>query len=474
MEEPMKKTIPWIILGLILIVPYFCFAAFNVATQWEYNTATGNDANGGGYAILLPNTGSDTTYPTSSPIAYDDILIGTAGNETTATSIDTPFTTAHVGNIVNITAGTNCTVQRAQIISVAGVVATFDKSLGTAESTCTGRLGGAFALPADGLLELGVAGNTHWVKSGTYTQAAAAIDVAAAGTAAFPINLKGYVTNRTTVTNGTDRPTLIAGANGFKFSGANWVLENLIVTTTHADGLYINSINGVVQNVKVTNSGTGTKYGIRIAASYVKINNCESISTNGYGIGGSGSVTKLWGNYIHDSVHGIYDNGGVWIMAFNIIDTCSTAGINLTTTLDNNVIWQNTIYGAETPAGTGILGGDSESNLIGYNIIYGWTTGISFSANALNNIIDYNAWYNNTTNFTLATQGSHDYCTENSNAVDPGFVGAAAGDFSIGTGLKAKGFPGAFPGGLTTGYLDIGAVQRVEPAAGGGGGAWGF
>lgn len=40
-------------------------------------------------------------------------------------------------------------------------------------------------------------------------------------------------------------------------------------------------------------------------------------------------------------------------------------------------------------------------------------------------------------------------------------------DFSIGTNLKAQGFPGAFQAGLTTGYLDIGAVQRQE--AGGGG-----
>jgi hypothetical protein len=43
-------------------------------------------------------------------------------------------------------------------------------------------------------------------------------------------------------------------------------------------------------------------------------------------------------------------------------------------------------------------------------------------------------------------------------------------NFAIGTNLKALGFPGAFQAGLTTGYMDIGAVQRQEPAAGGGGG----
>jgi hypothetical protein len=34
--------------------------------------------------------------------------------------------------------------------------------------------------------------------------------------------------------------------------------------------------------------------------------------------------------------------------------------------------------------------------------------------------------------------------------------------FSIGSNLKALGSPGVFPGALTTGYLDIGAVQRRE------------
>lgn len=37
-------------------------------------------------------------------------------------------------------------------------------------------------------------------------------------------------------------------------------------------------------------------------------------------------------------------------------------------------------------------------------------------------------------------------------------------NFAVGTDLKAVGFPGVFQGGLTTGYMDIGAVQRMEGA----------
>lgn len=40
-------------------------------------------------------------------------------------------------------------------------------------------------------------------------------------------------------------------------------------------------------------------------------------------------------------------------------------------------------------------------------------------------------------------------------------------NFAIGTNLRALGYPGVFPGGLTTGYLDIGAAQRQESGAAG-------
>lgn len=41
-------------------------------------------------------------------------------------------------------------------------------------------------------------------------------------------------------------------------------------------------------------------------------------------------------------------------------------------------------------------------------------------------------------------------------------------NFGVGTNLAAQGFPGTFPASKSIGYLDIGAVQRIEPVAGGG------
>ena len=70
---------------------------------------------------------------------------------------------------------------------------------------------------------------------------------------------------------------------------------------------------------------------------------------------------------------------------------------------------------------------------------------------------------NNTSNMVNVSTGT------NSLFVDPGFTDAPNGDFSIGENLKEKAFPGTFPGGLTTGHLDMGAVQREETGGGGSG-----
>jgi hypothetical protein len=60
-------------------------------------------------------------------------------------------------------------------------------------------------------------------------------------------------------------------------------------------------------------------------------------------------------------------------------------------------------------------------------------------------------------------------------SADP-FMDVANDDFSLntaaggGAAVRAAGLPGVFPKGLTTGYLDGGAVQHADPAGGDGGG----
>jgi hypothetical protein len=103
------------------------------------------------------------------------------------------------------------------------------------------------------------------------------------------------------------------------------------------------------------------------------------------------------------------------------------------------------------------------------NLIY-WDTGISRTVDtAYSNYVDYNNFYDSVTaDRNNVAAGVNDI------SVDPQFVDEGGNDFRVGENLKAKGWPGSFANqGANVdciGYTDIGAVQRIEPAAGGGGG----
>lgn len=149
--------------------------AFTAAVEWDVWT-TGSDTNGGGFAV--GSGGTDRSQQAAAFKTYTDLVIDGTTN-TDMTSAAQPFTSADIGNIVNITSGTGFTVQRVQIISIpSGVIARVDKSLGTLGSTGgNGKLGGALATPgtAGGLM---VAGNTLHIKAGTYTITSASTNVA--------------------------------------------------------------------------------------------------------------------------------------------------------------------------------------------------------------------------------------------------------------------------------------------------------
>lgn len=141
--------------------------AFAATVEWEVRT-TGSDSNGGGFDPTSGTPGTDYSQQNSAQIAYTDLVIDGTTN-TKCTSSANPFTSAHVGNIINITGGTGFTVQRVQVMSVTGSTATVDKSLGTLSSTGgTGNLGGGLLTlaTAAGLV---VTSNRVHVKAGTYT-----------------------------------------------------------------------------------------------------------------------------------------------------------------------------------------------------------------------------------------------------------------------------------------------------------------
>lgn len=125
--------------------------ALSAATEWDVRT-TANDLNGGGFNVSA--TGTDYSQQDSPQITFTDLVIG--ATTTQLTSALTPFLSAHVGNIVNVTSGTGFTTGRYQVVSVsptytwlnrAGwtLVSTSDQTWGAASNAIDGNTGTIWA-----------------------------------------------------------------------------------------------------------------------------------------------------------------------------------------------------------------------------------------------------------------------------------------------------------------------------------------
>lgn len=220
--------------------------AFTATTVWEVES-TGSDTNGGGFDPAL--TGTDYTYGGGQTvITYTDMVIGVT--TTQVTSVNRAFIAADVGNVINVTSGTGFTVQRVQIVSVAGGTATGDKSFGTTASTGgNGRLGGALATPglASGLM---VGGNTAHVKAATYTVTSASTNIAS-GCVALIAGVSANVQTRMIGYSSTRGDTPIKGSRPLlQASGiSTFTLVNMAagshVECLSADGASLTSSRGI-------------------------------------------------------------------------------------------------------------------------------------------------------------------------------------------------------------------------------------
>lgn len=240
-------------------------------------------------------------------------------------------------------------------------------------------------------------------------------------------------------------------------NGANY-FSNCVFDQGGQDMQLIGGAVYLVSDCEFTNSGSasvGTSYAISGSSSYpVSVigntfsnlrgfayyrgsDGAETIMFNliyGCNGTGSGAITKI----------GTGNDRGSQIVS-NTIDNCSGDGIKIlsadaATVIMNNILSNNGGYGLNFVTGSAALNLALRGNVPNYNNYYNNTSG------AYNNI----------------SAGPNDL------ALDPQYVNASGGNYSIGTNLKAKGFPGAFRGSATTGYLDIGAVQRQEQGGGGG------
>ncbi len=453
----------------------------------------GNDANGAFYDASITNAGTDYSQQDAAQLALTDCAAVTGG--TTLTSVTGGFTTAMIGNAIRISAGTHFTTGYYFITARTDtntVTLDRDPTDGTNATGGTGKVGGGAATPARLLTggnatgDKAIAGNTVYIRgagsdspsSNDYTTTSYVGFVA--GTASAWIKVIGE--------NG--RPRLAS-------DGLMWYLpihcwfENLYLTCTSnsngAAGILSLGAGNRVTNVVVNTNNQASQKGIYIQDTVNLIDNCEvksgvtnpSASGNCEGIG----VPSFYGIVIRNCyIHHMRDRGiwnpgvyGVAEISGNIIVNNVSDGI---TTDNNGVVHRSEIFdntidgnggnGITVSTSTALAFTESYNNIISNNGGYGLSisAGSTAANDALKLLVDYNDYFTNTSgNYQNISAGANDQ------TLDPQYTNASGGDYSIGTNLKAKGFPSLIKKSATTSYQDIGAAQRQEA---GGGGSTGF
>lgn len=467
-------SVKWLVLLFALFAGQLAHGTLTASAVFELN-ASGSSTGACIFDAGVANPGTDRSQSTSSHKNDTDLASsnGTT-NPCVVSSAGSPLTSDDEGNSIIVTAGTNWTVQRAIIVDVDGSGnATLDRACGSAASISGGtwKLGQACALnnstagiSDDALLEMAVAGNTIYVKNGTYTPTA--ITLAAAGTAAAKIKVIGYNSTRTDTPSiaSATQPVINYGANALSFA-THWELYNGTYTGTSAAGVTISGV-GRAHNSKFSNtSGTANRAALTLGNINASVTNCEANSTAGYAIvqpNSNGLI--LSGNYIHDSVSGFRPSasyGGIVSITRNIFDTISGTALDFSAGAYTGAahISQNTFWNS-SPAGSSkaidfAASTTAPVSLVG-NIISGWVTGVNAAA-LFGTFSLRNNFYNNTGDRTNWATGFSEL------TLNPNFQDPANGKFAPGVNMKWVGFPGAFPGGTTTSYDYIGAVTPRAP-----------
>lgn len=436
-------------------------------TVWEVRTA-GTDTNGGAFVIGASGTDysqQDAKNTAGSNISTADAV---ANGTTTITSATASFTSAIVGNIVYFQGGTGAiaAVWRQVTVFTNSTTITIDATIASSTGM-TMNIGGALA--SLGIVGVSiVSGNIVYIKAGTYTISSATPNVSGGcyDSTGFTI-LEGYQTTRGD--RGTPPLFQASGISTFTII----TNEDLASATINlrVDGAGLTSSRGMVVATigykliaeNCTNSGileattaifvncVATGCSTQPAFIGGSCHGCVAHSNTaaGFSLAGSKSATHCLS----------YGNSGASSDGFR--------GVQDGITMENCAAYNNGRDGFRAS----VSGGQYYINCIAEaNAAFGFNANAIFSIRLLNC-----ATFNNTsgaTNLNGLVNESVGLVTGSSSF----FVNAAGNDFALnstagaGAAARAAGFPGIFPAGATTSYLDIGAAQsQGTPGAAGAG-----
>jgi hypothetical protein len=471
---------------IVLLFPLLLHAS-SPGIQWDVRS-TGNDANGGGFVPTVTSPGTDGSQ--IAPVSCSIILSGTGTTGTSAGPCTFSSTTNGPGNVINITSGTGCTVNRVYILSQSAGTATFNISAGSAASVCTGTLGGSM-LTIDAVTAILNANSVNtngssyiWVQGPTtYTETSALNFTISAN----PTCIGGFQTTHGDIppshANDANRPTITTATNSTKlFTPSNAqpnCFQNLILTntaSTRAAGIYcagggdsplIDNVLFSGFSIAVDGHNGGNCRNLIITNSEIKNSTADCVHNDG------SNTTILW-TYIHDNTAAgstgcVMQDGSVQGIIMNHVVIADTSGIGF---------WMNANASICSISNSAIVrsSGDNMHFESGGNMVilenvidFGSTAG--FGVHVVNALESYTSY-----NIALGSNFSGDYSTGlgGTNLLPTTIVGSitlgvspfvSTTNFALNTTanggalLAAAGFPVTLPGSVGSNYGDDNVVQ---------------
>ncbi len=454
--------------------------ALSATTVWEVRVA-GSDNNGGGF--VSGGGGTDRSQQNAAFASGTNLTVDAVTNTDVAPDGYAPGA-ADVGNIIQITAGAGFTTGFYQISSIQADKWRLDRS-----PAATGTAGGAWAMggalgspgkAAEGKMAHSTTG-TVYIGGGTYTISTTTANVSG-GRINDTVNGNGIIWEGYQNARGDlgTAPILQVAAAGVSsitvFTAANsGTSGKCIWRNIHVDGQNNASI-------------VGFSFGARGRARFLMVLNCT-------GLGISGGATQLFKCRATGCSNGVSAIQGLCCIGCEAYLNTTTG---FTATSVGSVFAFCISRGNSGAASDGFQLGQSScsmTNCASYgngragvfiaSVVTAQLTNVLCEANAAYAFsgdtatagvgLENCGGYNNTSgniNTSVLTDPATNFITGTASF----FVNPAAGNMSLnntaggGAAARAAGFPGTYPSGLTTGYLDSGGAQHID-AGGGGGGA---
>ena len=389
------------------------------------------------------NCGVDYSQQTTAQQSWSNLSSTSSSTTLTDSSSGGLFTKVMAGNFICLASGTNSAPGWFEIVSVTdtnNVVTDRTTNTGTALASGVGKCGGAVSLGGSttGITDaiffaLGTSGGAattgnRWFIKGhggaSYTLSASVTGLA--GSSTWPTIIEGYnliLGDRPTIQSG-NQPILNMGSANL-FTLAQWFsVFTLTATGSNTSVMVGGAGENLFLGCKFINtSTTANRSALDLSGSaFCQVIGCEAISYRGYGFNFSdGAGTWAIGCYGHDSSIN-YRSGG----ANTIINCISSGGTTYDIYLgagSSNLVYGCTLYGGGTNQGTGI--GIPANSVIMNNIFANLNNAYAGATTDAVNYLDYNNYYNVTSEFASSTAYPTD---KHSFAVNPGFtLGNVAG-----------------------------------------------